>query len=127
MGKSTSTQTATLTPEQRAQIQAQTQLLTETLIPAYKETISGAKEARDLTSELATGAYGNASVSQEISKNNLVNKALRHSTRVSRGSLVYPQHKAKRHSTNKVLVPMHLPIYSLTNTSRVNWMLPFNL
>ena len=42
-GKSSGSQQAAITPEQREQIAAQTEFLKYTLIPAYKETIGGAK------------------------------------------------------------------------------------
>jgi len=45
MGKSSGSQSAVLTPEQKDLLQTQTAALKETFLPAYQETISKAKEA----------------------------------------------------------------------------------
>lgn len=45
MGKSTGSSNATLTPEQKDLLQTQTSALKETFLPAYKNTIAGAKDA----------------------------------------------------------------------------------
>lgn len=44
MGKSTSTSNAVLTPEQRAQIAAQTEFFTKTIAPTYKNAVLGATD-----------------------------------------------------------------------------------
>jgi hypothetical protein len=59
-GKSSSNSTANLTPEQRQLLGAQTEFLTGTAYPAYKETLGGAKDVLTQTRNLALPAAENA-------------------------------------------------------------------
>ena len=55
-GKGSSTSTVQMTPEQRELLRAQTDFLTQTAFPAYKETVGGAKTAYGQTAPAAVGA-----------------------------------------------------------------------
>jgi hypothetical protein len=63
-GKSSGTQSATLTPEQTELLKAQTGFLTDTAFPAYEKTITGARDALDIANpyiaDSASTAYRNA-------------------------------------------------------------------
>jgi hypothetical protein len=50
-----------MTPEQREQIKLQTEALRSTFLPAYKETVSGAKDVYGRVAPAATAAAGTAS------------------------------------------------------------------
>lgn len=60
-GKSggTTVQTAELTPEQRAQIKAQTDFFTRTIAPAYEQAVGGAQDIYNLSSGGVTNAAQN--------------------------------------------------------------------
>jgi hypothetical protein len=62
-GKSSGNQTTTveMTPEQREAIKVQTDFLKNTALPAYKETVGGAKDVLSNVMPAATNAAGNAS------------------------------------------------------------------
>lgn len=56
MGKGSSTTTVQMTPEQRQALAVQTEALTNTFLPAYKQTIAGAGTAFGQTAPAATQA-----------------------------------------------------------------------
>jgi hypothetical protein len=58
-GSTYSTQTPTLTPEQKAQIQAQTEFFTGTIAPAYKQAVQGAQDVYNLSAGGVTNAGQN--------------------------------------------------------------------
>ena len=62
-GKSSGNQTTTvqMTPEQRELLKTQTDFLKNTALPAYKETVGGAKDVLSNVMPAATTAAGNAS------------------------------------------------------------------
>ena len=55
-GKGSSTSTVQMTPEQQQLLQAQTEFLTGTAFPAYKQTVGGAQTAYGQTAPAATSA-----------------------------------------------------------------------
>ena len=58
-GSGTTVQTAQLTPEQRAQIQAQTDFFTGTIAPTYKQAVGGATDLYNLNAPGVTNAAQN--------------------------------------------------------------------
>jgi hypothetical protein len=58
-GSGTTVQTAQLTPEQRAQIQAQTDFFTNTIAPTYKQAVGGATDLYNLGAPGVTSAAQN--------------------------------------------------------------------
>jgi len=58
-GGGTTVQTPEMTPEQRAQIQAQTGFFTETLKPTYEKAVTGATDIYNLAAPGVTGAAQN--------------------------------------------------------------------
>ena len=58
-GSGTTVQTAQLTPEQRAQIQAQTDFFTGTIAPTYKQAVGGATDLYNLGAPGVTNAAQN--------------------------------------------------------------------
>jgi hypothetical protein len=65
MGKSTGTSSAVLTPEQKELLGVQTNALKETFLPAYQNTIAGAKDVLYGTAANALPAMQNAMASAE--------------------------------------------------------------
>jgi len=60
-GKGSTSTTVEMTPEQREQIKLQTEALRSTFLPAYKETVSGAKDVYGRVAPAAEAAAGTAS------------------------------------------------------------------
>jgi len=60
-GKGSTSTTVEMTPEQREQIKLQTEALRSTFLPAYKETVGGAKDIYGQVAPAATAAAGTAS------------------------------------------------------------------
>ena len=60
VGKSSGSQSTQLTPEQTQALQAQTNFLTNTIFPAYQNTISGAQNVYNQVNPNATNAANNA-------------------------------------------------------------------
>lgn len=67
MGKGSSTSTVQMTPEQKKLLGVQTDFLTNTVFPAYADTIGGAKTAYEASAPGAINAAGNATNMANIS------------------------------------------------------------
>lgn len=66
-GKSTSTTTPTLTPEQKAQIAAQTEFFTKTIAPTYEQAVRGATDIYNLNAGgVLNAAQNQAAMARQV-------------------------------------------------------------
>lgn len=67
MSKSTTTSTATLTPEQKAQIAAQTDFFTKTIAPTYQQAVRGATDIYNLNAGgVLNAAQNQAGIARQV-------------------------------------------------------------
>ena len=66
-GKSTTTSTPTLSPEQKAQIAAQTEFFTGTIAPTYEQAVRGATDIYNLNAGgVLNAAQNQAAIARQV-------------------------------------------------------------